>query len=205
MGRLLGCIGCFFQGTDHILTQKGRGMGRLLGCISCFFKGTDHILGCIGCLFKGTDHILTQLGRGMGRLLGCIGCSFQDTDHIRAQLGRGMGRLLGCSGCFFQGTDHVLTQLGMERLHLEGPKSYLHPIRERNKKAPWLQRLFFRGHRSYPQWEGFLGCSGCLFQAQLGRGTGRLLDCSWRGPKHILSQGEAWDCFSRARIISSPN
>ena len=54
-GRLLGCIGCFLQGTDHILTQLGRGMGRLLGCSGCFFKGTDHIL--------------TQLGRRMGRLL----------------------------------------------------------------------------------------------------------------------------------------
>ena len=56
MGRLLGCIGCLFKGTDHILTQLGRGMGRVLGCSGCFFKGTDHIL--------------TQLGRGMGRLLG---------------------------------------------------------------------------------------------------------------------------------------
>ena len=49
----LGCMGCFFKGTDHILTQLGGGMGRLLGCIGCFFRDTDHIL--------------TQLGRGMGR------------------------------------------------------------------------------------------------------------------------------------------
>ena len=44
MGRLLGCIGYFFTGADHILTQLGRGMGRLLVCIGCIFKGTDHIL-----------------------------------------------------------------------------------------------------------------------------------------------------------------
>ena len=41
MGRLLGCIGCFFKGTDHILAQLGRGIGRLLDCI---WRGTDHIL-----------------------------------------------------------------------------------------------------------------------------------------------------------------
>ena len=133
----------------------------------------------------------------MGRLLGCIGCFFQDTDHILTQLGRGMGRLLGCSGCFFQGTDHVLTQLGrgMERLHLEGPKSYPHPIRERNGKAPWLQRLLFPGHRSYPQPEGFLGCSGCLFQ-----GTDHIL--TQLGRKASLAASAA---FSRAQIISPPN
>ena len=38
MGRLLGCIGCFCQGPDHILAQLGRGIGRLLDCI---WRGTD--------------------------------------------------------------------------------------------------------------------------------------------------------------------
>ena len=97
------------------------------------------LLVCIGCFFKSADHILTQVGRGMGRLLGCSGCFFQATDHILNQLGRGMGRLLGCSGCFHKGTDHILTQLGRGTkatgLHLEGPKSSPHPIRERNGKA----------------------------------------------------------------------
>ena len=36
-GKLV-CTSCSCQGTDHILTQLGRRMGRLLGCIGCFFQ-----------------------------------------------------------------------------------------------------------------------------------------------------------------------
>ena len=74
--------------------------------------------------------MLTQLQREMGRLLGCIGCFCQGADHILAQLGRGMGRLLGC---IWRGPNHILTQLGREM-----------------GRFPWLQRLLFSGHRSYP-------------------------------------------------------
>ena len=89
----------------------------------------------------------------------------------------------------------------MGRLLFHGRRSYPHPIRERNGKAPWLHRLLFQGHRSHPhpirERNGKLVCTSCSCQGtdhiltQLGRRMGRLLGCI--------------GCFSRAQIISSPN
>ena len=164
MGRLLGCIGCFFKGTDHILTQAGRGMGTLLGCI----------------------HILTQLGRGMGRLLGCSGCFFQGTDHILSQ-GEEWEGFLGCSGSY----PHPIRERNRKApgLHLEGHRSYPHPIRERNGKVSLAAAghiltqlgrgmgrqlgLHLEGPKSYPhpnwgeEWEGFLAESAAFSRAQI--------------------------------------
>ena len=145
-------------------------MGRLLGCIGCFFTGS-------GCFFQATDHILTQLGRGMERLHlegpksyphpirerngkapWLHRFFFQATDHILTQLGRGMGRFPWLQRLLFPGHrsyPHPIRErngkAGLHQLLLPGHRSYPHPIRERNGKAPWLQRLLFPGHRSYPR------------------------------------------------------
>ena len=68
-----------------------------------------------------------------------------------------MGRLLGCIGCFSRAqiisspnAGEEWEGSGLHRLHFQGHRSYPHPMRERNGKAPWLHRLLFLGHRSYP-------------------------------------------------------
>ena len=76
-------------------------------------------------------------------------------------------------------------------LHLEGPSSYPHPIRERNGKAAGLHRLLFQGHRSYPQ----------LMRERIG---GFLAASAAFSPAQIISLA-ASAAFSQAQIISSPN
>ena len=75
-------------------------------------------------------------------------------------------------------------------LHLQGPSSYPHPIRERNGKAAGLHRLLFQGHRSYPQ----------LMRERIG---GFLAASAAFSPAQIISLA-ASAAFSQAQIISSP-
>ena len=179
MGRLLGCSGCSFKGTDHILIQLGRGMGRLLGLhlegptsypnpirkrngkapwLHRFFSRAQIISSArerngkasgLRWLFFPGHRSYPHPNRERNGKLVCTSCSCQGTDHILTQLGRRMGRLLGCIGCFFQ-TQRNGKASGLHRLFFHGHRSYPHPIRERNGKAPWLHRLLFHGHRSYP-------------------------------------------------------
>ena len=155
MGRLLGCIGCFFKGTDHILTQIGERNGKAhelhleepeshphpirerngkapwLRRLQ--FQGPKSYPRPIrlSCFFKGTDPFLTQEWEGF---LDCMGCLFK---------GNWLHRLL------FQGHGYGRAPW-LHRLLFPGHRSYPHPIRERNGKAPWLHGLLFQGHRSYP-------------------------------------------------------
>ena len=158
MRRLLGCVGCFFTGTDHILSQLGRGIGRLLDCI-----------------WKGTDHILTQLGRGMGRLLVCIGCFSRAQIISSPNAGEEWEGSLAAAAAFSRRSYPQPTRerngqaSWLQRLHFQGHRSYPHPTRERIRR---LLDCIWKGSKSYPhpirERNGrLLVCIGCISRAQI--------------------------------------
>ena len=171
----------------------------------------------------------TQFGRGMGRLLGCKAPWLQGPRSyphlIRERNGKAPGlpslhpprqRNGTAPGLHQQGPEEwegswaastgaqiIFIERGrrMEspELHLEGPSSYPHPIREKNGKAAGLHRLLSQGHRSYPhpsreRIRRLLGCSGCFHKGtdhiltQLGRGSEGSWTAFGRAPNHILTQ-----------------
>ena len=199
MGRLLGCIGCFFQGTDHLLSQ-GEEWEGFLGCSGSYpHPIRERNRKAPGLHLEGRRSYPHPIRERNGKV------SLAAAGHILTQLGRGMGRLQRLLFPEHRSYPHPIRERNgkvfwLHRLLFHGHRSYPHPIRERNGKAPWLHRLLFQiisSPNAGEEWEGFLAASAAFSRAQI---------------ISSLNYKEEWEgslaasaALSRTQIISSPN